>query len=249
MLCNSCGSASGNPGFCTSCGKSMTAAAPVQGMPKPAPPIVERAGTAGTEQFIDDAHAETRRSYETGRKSSIRGRDPRQRSRVVPLLIVSLAGLLVIGGSSAALWWLFSGAGNDSASSSETGVAPGGYGSNAELDALWDECAEGLFSACDDLYFTSAEGSEYERFGATCGNRAEASGSCALLGGLSDPAEDGAFGSDLALDLLWTECEGGDMAACDDLYLESPVGSEYEEFGAGCGGKGDATGDCVSRFP
>ena len=45
------------------------------------------------------------------------------------------------------------------------------YGDNAELDALWDECADGSPVSCDSLYISSAIGSEYERFGGTCGDR------------------------------------------------------------------------------
>ncbi|MEE6281773.1 hypothetical protein [Georgenia sp. MJ170] len=43
------------------------------------------------------------------------------------------------------------------------------------------------------------------------------------------------LGDDPSLDLLWDECAGGDAAACDDLYWESPLGSDYEEFGDTCG--------------
>lgn len=45
------------------------------------------------------------------------------------------------------------------------------------------------------------------------------------------------YGEDAALDALWDKCEAGDANACDDLYMESPFGSEYEEFGGSCGGR------------
>jgi hypothetical protein len=45
------------------------------------------------------------------------------------------------------------------------------YGDDVELDALQDRCTDGFGGACDDLYFQSPAGSEYERFGATCGDR------------------------------------------------------------------------------
>ncbi|MDO5495565.1 MAG: hypothetical protein Q4G64_07625 [bacterium] len=38
------------------------------------------------------------------------------------------------------------------------------------------------------------------------------------------------------LDALWEDCAGGDMAACDLLYWESPINSHWEEFGDTCGG-------------
>ncbi|WP_152188715.1 hypothetical protein [Georgenia satyanarayanai] len=44
-----------------------------------------------------------------------------------------------------------------------------------------------------------------------------------------------AYGEDAELDRLWDACAAGDALACDDLYLESPVGSEYEEYGDTCG--------------
>lgn len=50
-----------------------------------------------------------------------------------------------------------------------------------------------------------------------------------------------AFGDDPALDELYTACEGGDEGACDDLYLESPFGSDYEAFGSSCGGRAEGT--------
>ncbi|MBD8062132.1 hypothetical protein [Oceanitalea stevensii] len=44
-----------------------------------------------------------------------------------------------------------------------------------------------------------------------------------------------AYGEDPGLDRLWDACTAGDALACDNLYLESPVGSEYEEYGDTCG--------------
>ena len=44
---------------------------------------------------------------------------------------------------------------------------------------------------------------------------------------------------DATLDALWDGCEGGDMDACDELYSDSPFGSEYEDFGDSCGGRTD----------
>lgn len=50
--------------------------------------------------------------------------------------------------------------------------------------------------------------------------------------------EGAAFGDNSRLDNLYTACEGGNMDACDDLFLLSNVGSEYEEMGATCGEPG-----------
>lgn len=45
------------------------------------------------------------------------------------------------------------------------------YGDNPTLDALWDQCGGGDGAACDTLYNISEVGSDYERFGGTCGDR------------------------------------------------------------------------------
>ena len=46
------------------------------------------------------------------------------------------------------------------------------------------------------------------------------------------------YGDDPELDALYDACAAGDGDACDDLYYQSPFGSEYEEFGNTCGGRG-----------
>jgi hypothetical protein len=45
------------------------------------------------------------------------------------------------------------------------------------------------------------------------------------------------YGDDAQLDALWDACADGDLAACDELYLDSPIGSAYEAFGDSCGGR------------
>lgn len=72
----------------------------------------------------------------------------------------------------------------------------GSYGSDPEFDALYDDCKDGDYAACDELFFSSPTGSEYEAFGDTCGERNEPSGECVALyedgggdsGGLTDSA-------------------------------------------------------------
>ncbi len=39
------------------------------------------------------------------------------------------------------------------------------------------------------------------------------------------------YGDDAYLDRLWDACEAGDDEACWDLFMDSPWGSQYEEFG------------------
>jgi hypothetical protein len=43
------------------------------------------------------------------------------------------------------------------------------------------------------------------------------------------------IGDDVELDLLWIRCGEGDPDSCDQLWLEAPVGSRYEEYGFSCG--------------
>ena len=247
MLCSFCGATSGNAGFCTSCGRTLPISS---GLPTDPEPRAFRQETKTVETTTTSAKPWTTESATLKTLPEHREhRDPRKRRTVASILAMSLIGVLFAGGSVAALWWLFSGSGDDRAVAPNAEVAPGEYGSDPELDILWDACAEGSFESCDDLYFSSESGSDYEQFGASCGNRADASGSCAVIGGTIRPSEEGTFGTDTALDFLWAECEDGNMAACDDLYLESPVGSEYEQFGANCGGRGESAGQCVSRFP
>lgn len=63
-----------------------------------------------------------------------------------------------------------------------------------------------------------------------------------------ESAAEGTYGSDPDLDELYDRCEAGDYQACDDLYNESPTGSEYEEFGDTCGGRNDPSGYCVELY-
>lgn len=126
---------------------------------------------------------------------------------------------------------------------------PNRYGDDPELDQLYDACGGGDLAACDDLYWQSAYGSEYESFAASCGGAmAEpAWGYCSWVfddPGFDESASPQTFGDDLRLDELWTSCAEGDMADCDDLYAESPIGSEYEQFGATCGGIAEGYGLC-----
>ncbi len=82
--------------------------------------------------------------------------------------------------------------------SSEGDGEEGSYGSDPELDELYDQCEDGDFQACDDLFFDSPSDSEYEDFGDTCGERNEPAGTCVSLyedgdddsGGLTDGIAD-----------------------------------------------------------
>lgn len=121
------------------------------------------------------------------------------------------------------------------------------YGDDPELDALWDACDAGDGDACDTLFLRSPFGSEYERFGQSCGGREgdDYFGVCGDGGAFALPQ---GYGDDPELDALWDACEAGDLTACDDLFWSSMVDSEYEEFGATCGERTEAGfGDCEER--
>lgn len=106
------------------------------------------------------------------------------------------------------------------------------YGDDDALDDLWDQCAIADFSSCDRLYERSPEGSTYEDFGSTCGDILldGAFGQCAALASIPFT-----YGDNVALDSLWDGCVAGDFTACDQLYLNSPDDSQYEEVGSRCG--------------
>ena len=118
-----------------------------------------------------------------------------------------------------------------------------------EQSSLRDGCASGDFAACDELFYSSEFGSEAETFGATCGGRTEAEGEnggvCEETQGGADPLP-ASLGDDATLDRLWRSCEAGDGNACDELYFQSPGGTEYEEFGLTCGNRTDGNQEsCV----
>lgn len=56
-------------------------------------------------------------------------------------------------------------------------------------------------------------------------------------GGIGGVGDVDGYGDDPALDALYDRCDGGDGAACDELYWSAPLGSAYEEFGGTCGGR------------
>lgn len=48
---------------------------------------------------------------------------------------------------------------------------PSVHGDDATLDRLWDSCAAGAGIDCDALFEQAPPGTDYERFGLTCGER------------------------------------------------------------------------------
>lgn len=123
--------------------------------------------------------------------------------------------------------------------------ASGGEG-EADIAALYSACEAGDGAACDQLFSAAEPGSAEEEFGRTCGGRSDGATFCDGADFMGEPpnswepsttiGEATTYGDDPYLDGLWDACAGGDMVACDDLFMESPFGSEYEEFGDTCGG-------------
>jgi len=172
------------------------------------------------------------------------------------IIALSAAGMVLLAGVGVGSIILLSGgSSNDSRVSQQDSTqefaAEGTYGSNSYLDSLWDACEDGDFESCDTLFLDSPAGSEYEDFGDTCGNRNEASEYCVDIynsSGGSSSAAYGSYGSDGYLDSLWDSCENGNFESCDTLYLDSPSGSEYEDFGDTCGNRNEPGEYCVDIY-
>ena len=70
-------------------------------------------------------------------------------------------------------------------------------------------------------------------------------------GGLPDGLAPGDLGDGDGFDALADSCFDGDMAACDVLFLITPVDSSSEAYGDTCGGRVEETDDeptCVTEF-
>jgi hypothetical protein len=108
---------------------------------------------------------------------------------------------------------------------------------NASFDDMAEDCYEGDMQACDDLFLESPVGSDYEDYGDTCGGRMpDPAGRYCADTMLSSPTFPPS-GGNASLDDMAEDCYEGDMQACDDLFLESPVGSDHEDYGNTCGGR------------
>lgn len=134
-------------------------------------------------------------------------------------------------------------------------------GTDAELDELWLECSDGDGASCDLMYQISPVGSDYEAYGWTCGGITvfdDCADAAKLdteffddlgnfdLDQVANP-DDPPPGDDAALDALWVECSAEVAASCDQLFVESPSGSDYEAFGWTCGGRTPSE-SCTALF-
>lgn len=123
-----------------------------------------------------------------------------------------------------------------------TADGPSTYGDDPSLDETWDHCASGDEPSCDALVGGAPLGSEYETFGASCGERRE--GPWERPCTFEESGEPFVYGDDPALDGLWDACSAGDEDACSDLFFDTPFDSAYERFGSACGDLVGAGASC-----
>lgn len=124
--------------------------------------------------------------------------------------------------------------------------------------ALWGACGEGDMQACETLFLDSAERSDAEAWGLTCGGLDEDDEGLSCLDRHDSAstgdyvplavAYRGATPSDDIVAQLVQKCGEGSMNACDALLVSSAEGSEPYEYGELCGGRSDDTALCVDQF-
>jgi hypothetical protein len=110
-----------------------------------------------------------------------------------------------------------------------TGVGPWEYGDDSVLDSLWRSCDAGDSEACDELYLSSAAGSEYEQFGDTCGYRSDGGG-CPPDPSPSDSAS--TTGTPAVLDGSSGDIDALCQEATSDLGTIPTSGDSAEDFAA-----------------
>jgi hypothetical protein len=102
------------------------------------------------------------------------------------------------------------------------------FGTDAELDALAQQCFDGTFASCDALFLGSSDYSTYGSY-ANCVEPEDRS--------RCDPPEEAIaqFGEHPERDALATQCYEGQLAACQMLKRLQP----YAGYATGCGGRVD----------
>lgn len=123
-------------------------------------------------------------------------------------------------------------------------------GDDEDLNDLANQCFDGDMASCDQLFADTPSDSDLEAYSQTCGGRIdEQSGApgCQARFDPGEPQAPGNLSDDPTLaDSSATEisnfedqaqeCFGGDLAACDALFFDTPVGSDFETYGSTCGG-------------
>ena len=131
----------------------------------------------------------------------------------------------------------------------DEGSGPQNVGDDERLDGLAADCVAGLETACDVLFFASAEGSEYHDIGLTCDGRGDGIAYCTP--GLETDETGTILASSTAKGTLVSECRANLMTSCDLLFRTAEIGSADEQFGFTCGNRIAVGGlpDCRTRFP
>jgi hypothetical protein len=142
--------------------------------------------------------------------------------------------------------------------STATTRSPRTFGDDPQLDALYTGCGQGDMAKCDALYRQAPSGSDYQRFGDTCGDRNDPGSFCVEIYGPTAPgarpanvvtARDNAPGDDPYLDGLYRACDDGNGQACDILAAEAAQGTVYEQYGLTCGRRfASPDGGCAARL-
>ena len=110
------------------------------------------------------------------------------------------------------------------------------------------------WQACDDLFDQAEPGTAYYDFADTCGNKWTA-GTMTYCVEAMDPNADTDTDTDTSalsasetmyLDALKTACGAEDWDACETLWNEAPMGSEYESYADTCGGRIESGHTCVA---
>lgn len=129
-------------------------------------------------------------------------------------------------------------AGSTTTTSSSSTSSGSARVTDAEFDEMQTSCAEGAMRDCDALWLLSPVDSDYEAFGASCGERDTADehhGTCH-----DDFPEEPGLPielSDGALERLRRSCENEYWLYCDQLYWRTPIGSDLEAVAMSCGGR------------
>lgn len=130
---------------------------------------------------------------------------------------------------------------------------PMSFGDDPALDELYTACGDGDWQACDDLYRSAPVDSDYFEFADTCGGQWDSHTTTFCVEAMAEGDEGDEDGETaytdaelIYFDALQAACSAENWAACDELYRQTPSGSEYETFGDTCGGRTDGTEPCIS---
>lgn len=107
-----------------------------------------------------------------------------------------------------------------------------------DFEDATDNIQEFVREECDiDLSDTGSSSSDEESEESESEDEESESEDEEPTGDLPDADSSSGLGDNATFDALAADCEDGDLGACDDLYLQTAVGSDYEAYGSTCGGR------------